>query len=98
MEDSIDALLLQLGHILGWVESLTRVVNSGYCGPTKLLPLVFNALCDSPAEVGIRTYDGHSRLFGIRFPGSKIYQGSCLFFETRQQIENVAVNRLSSLR
>src|SRR6185503_19233229 len=98
MEDSIDTMLFQLSHILGCVESLTRVVNSGYCGPTKLLRLFFNALCDSYAEVGIRTYDGHTRFWGIRFSGSKVDQCSCLFFETRQQIENIAVNRQSSLR
>src|SRR6185436_12197701 len=58
----------------------------------------FNALGDLSAELNIGTYDGHSRLLRIRFSGSKVDQCSGLFFETRQQIKNIAVKRQSSLQ
>src|SRR5688572_3655075 len=98
MEHSIDALLLQLGHMLGRVESLTGIIDSGRCAPPKLLPLVFNALSDLSAELNIRTYDSHSRFFWIGFFRGKADQRFCLFFQTRKQIENIAVKRQTSLR
>src|SRR6185503_8130735 len=98
MEYSVDALLLQLGHILDRVESLTWVIDFGYRAPPKIFSLVFNGLGDLSAELSIGTYDGHPRRSRIRFSGSKVDQRPCLFFETRQQIKNIAVKRQSSLR